>query len=271
MRSFFRRFLLLALVVTCGASAADTGIATISAQIREHAGMHCVLVLVEWHGTRETPLLVADLLETSSRDGRPVVLALEVPRGEHGRLRHYMASAGDAQVRALLGASPFWAIKDDQHDGRRSRDMLDLIEAARALKAQGRDVAVTGVDLDRSNAGNQRRDDAMVTQVRRLHDALLARGRLLVLTGNVHALRVRPARAPAAMQQRPMASQLRDLDIYSVRVDAQRGSAWGCFDRCRPWPLPERDDAQPRASGGVDRLYDLWVFLPQLSVGRLRP
>ena len=149
--------------------------------------------------------------------------------------------------------------------------MRALIEAVRALKVQGRDVAVTAVDVDISAGSNQSRDDAMAARIRQLHDALPRDARLLVLTGNVHAMLSPPAGAPKEMQLRPMASQLRDMDLYSVRVDAGRGNAWGCFERCRPVPLRERPDLQPRVEQGAERTYDLWVFLPQLSAGRVAP
>ncbi len=262
---------LLAITLAMGTQAAEPGIAATATQIHTHAAAHRVLVLGEYHGTRETPLLLAELMEAYSRGGVPVVLALEVPRAEHARLKRYLASNGDAAARAALAAGPFWQIRDDQHDGRRSHDMRALIEAVRVLKSQGRDVAVAGVDVDVSEGGNQSRDDAMAQQVRRLHDALPVDARLLVLTGNVHAMLSPPAGAPKEMQLRPLASQLRDLALYSVRVDAARGNAWGCFERCRAVPLRERSDQQPRVEQGADRTYDLWVFLPQLSVGRLAP
>jgi hypothetical protein len=76
MHSIFRwtTALLLALGVALTAHADDT-----AAQIRQHAGEHRLLVLGEFHGTRETPLLVRQLVDDYSRNG-PVLLALELPR-----------------------------------------------------------------------------------------------------------------------------------------------------------------------------------------------
>lgn len=74
---------------------------------------------------------------------------------------------------------------------------------------------------------------------------------------------------PPEMQMHPMASQLRDLDIYSVRLGAQRGQAWGCAERCMARPLPEQVAPRPRGDTHAERPYDLWVWMPELSVGTL--
>lgn len=90
MHTIFRwtTALILALGMAVTAHADDT-----AAQIRQHAGDHRLLVLGEFHGTRETPLLVRQLVDDYSRTG-PVLLALELPRGETSTLRDYLASDG---------------------------------------------------------------------------------------------------------------------------------------------------------------------------------
>lgn len=256
--------LLLAMLMLPAAHADD-----IATQIRQHAADHRLLVLGEYHGTRETPLLVRRLVDDYGRDGTPVVLALELPRGETPVIAQYLDSNGDDAAGRRLRARRFWAVVDDQHDGRRSRDMLALIEALRVMKAEGRDVRVLGYDVDASEAGNQGRDDAMAAELRRLHQQMPARGRLIVLTGNVHAMLQRPEGAPEEMQLRPMASSLRDLDPYSVRLEALRGESWSCTDRCRARPLPERAARAPRVDTHDRRLYDLVVWMPGLSVAKL--
>lgn len=239
-------------------------------QIRQHAGEHRLLVLGEYHGTRETPLLVRQLVDDYSRDGTPVVLALELPHSEDASLAAYLASEGDADAMAALRARRYWNVLSDRHDGRRSHDMLELIEAVRALREQGRAVQVIGHDVTVSAQGNQVRDDAMAANVRQAYERLPANARLLVLTGNVHAMRQRPADAPPEMQQRPMATALADLDLYSVRLDALKGSIWACLpDVCRSLPLREIPARELRASVEPGRQYDLWVWMPVLSVGRL--
>ncbi len=265
MHSIFRwtSALLLALGMALNAHADDTAV-----QIRQHAGEHRLLVLGEFHGTRETPLLVRQLVDDYSRNG-PVVLALELPRGETPTLRDYLASDGGEQARQQLRRRAFWSVRDDQHDGRRSRDMLAMIESLRVLKSQGRVIEVVGYDVNASKGGNQARDDRMATELRRLYRRLPADARMLVLTGNVHAMLQRPGGAPPEMQMHPMASQLRDLDIYSVRLGAQRGQAWGCAGRCVARSLPEQVATAPRVDADAKRPYDLWVWMPELSVGTL--
>ncbi|AWH16178.1 calcium-binding protein [Stenotrophomonas sp. ZAC14D2_NAIMI4_7] len=265
MHSIFRRTaaLLLALGIAVTAHADDT-----AAQIRQHAADHRMLVLGEFHGTRETPLLVRQLVDDYSRTG-PVVLALELPRGETPTLRDYLASDGGEQARRQLRGRAFWTVRYDQHDGRRSRDMLAMIESLRVLKAQGRVIDVVGYDVNASKGGNQIRDDRMAAELRRLYGRLPDGARMLVLTGNVHAMLQRPAGAPPEMQTQPMASLLRDLDVYSVRLGALRGQAWACADTCVARSLPEQVASGPRVDTHAGRQYDLWVWMPELSVGTL--
>ncbi|TGW16063.1 calcium-binding protein [Stenotrophomonas maltophilia] len=266
MHSIFRwtTALMLALGMAVTAHADDT-----TAQIRQYAADHRMLVLGEFHGTRETPLLVRQLVDDYSRDGAPVLLALELPRAENPTLRDYLASDGGAAARQRLHGRGFWTVRDDQHDGRRSRDMLAMIEDLRALKAQGRVIDVVGYDVDKSYGGNQARDSRMAAELRRLYRRAPAGARMLVLTGNVHAILQRPQSMPPEMQMHPMASQLRDLDIYSVRLGAQRGQTWGCAGGCMARPLREQVATGPRVDADAERPYDLWVWMPELSVGTL--
>ncbi|WP_329924132.1 calcium-binding protein [Stenotrophomonas geniculata] len=265
MHSIFRwtTALLLSLGMAFTAHADDT-----VAQIRHHTADHRMLVLGEFHGTRETPLLVRQLVDDYSRTG-PVLLALELPRGENPTLRDYLASDGGEKARQHLRGRAFWTVRDDQHDGRRSRDMLAMIEDLRALKAQGRAFDVVGYDVNSSDGNNQTRDDRMAAELRRLYRRLPDGARMLVLTGNVHAMLQRPAGAPPEMQTQPMASQLRDLDIYSVRLGALRGQTWACADTCVARSLPEQGATGPRVDAHAGRQYDLWVWMPELSVGTL--
>ncbi len=266
MHSFFRwtTALMLALGMAVTAHADDT-----TAQIRQYAAGHRMLLLGEFHGTRETPLLVRQLVDDYSRNGAPVLLALELPRAENPVLRDYLESDGGAAARQHLHGRAFWTVRDDQHDGRRSRDMLAMIEGLRALKAQGRAIEVVGYDVNHSDGGSQARDDRMAAELRRLYQRLPDGARMVVLTGNVHAMLQRPADAPPEMQIQPMASVLRDLDIYSVRLEALRGHFWGCMDRCKALALLERPARAPEVNTHAGREYDLWVWMPQLSVGTL--
>jgi len=241
-----------------------------AAQIIQHAGDARLIVLGEYHGTAETPRLVAELVERYSRDNAAVRLGLEMPMSENVALARYLRSNGDSEAREALRTTPFWLVKDDQHDGRRSRDMLDLIESIRSLRAQGRNVGVAGYDVESgASNGNEARDAAMATHLHQQFNALPPGARMLVLTGNVHAMRSPPADAPPEMQQRTMASHLLDLPLYSVRLEALSGHFWACVQPCRALPLIERAPRDPELSTAQDRQYDLWIWMPVLSVGTL--
>jgi erythromycin esterase-like protein len=263
---------MMAASMMCGTAVAAPagGVDDTSAQIVTLAGDHRLVVLGEYHGTAETPLLVADLMERYSRHHAPVRLGLELPMSENAALARYLRSNGDADAREALRTSPFWRVKDGQHDGRRSRDMLALIETLRVLRAQGRDVGVAGYDIEISAYDSDvDRDAEMATHVRQQFNALPGAARMLVLTGNVHAMRHPFDDAPPEMQRRTMAAFLLDLPLYSVRVEALRGHSWHCMRPCRAMPLLERAASDPVAETDPDRSYDVWVFLPELSIGTL--
>ena len=268
MKRWMRRAV-LAMTLLCSAAMAAPAPDETATQIMRHAGDHRLVVLGEYHGTAETPLLVAELMERYSRDTAAVRLALELPMSENVALARYLRSDGGADARETLRTSPFWAVKDDQHDGRRSRDMLALIEAVRVLRAQGRDVGVAGYDEETdTSARNDQRDAAMATHLRQQFNALPADARMLVLTGNVHAMRTRSADAPPEMQK-TMAAYLLDLPLYSVRLEALRGHFWACFQPCRAVPLIERPPRAAKEDTDADRQYDLWIWMPALSVATL--
>ncbi|WP_282297083.1 calcium-binding protein [Stenotrophomonas sp. PS02289] len=238
-----------------------------AAQIRAHAGDHRLLVLGELHGTRETPLLVQALLQGYD-EKTPLQLALELPTTENTALAAYMASSGDAAAKHALRNSPYWNVRDHLHDGRRSQDMLDLIEAARALRAQGRDVAVVGFDENTAGEGGPgARDADMAKTLRAEFHALPATGRMIVLTGNVHGSRGQPTYLPYP----PATSLLEGLPLYNVRIEARGGEFWACMGhrKCGTRALIQRDAAPPKVDTRADRSYDLWVFLPRFTVARL--
>ena len=176
--------------------------------IRSEAGSHRMILLGELHGTREIPMLAASLVSAYAAQG-PVLLGLEVHYSEHNAIRRYLSSNGGQEARDELRSSAFWKVDGVQHDGRRSLDALDLIDHVRLLRAQGRDVAVFPFDnASNRSIGSQARDKAMGNRLRVSFRALHG-GRLLVLTGNVHAMLERPSYAPPEMQT-PMGEYLRD-------------------------------------------------------------
>lgn len=236
-----------------------------AAWIAKQAADRRLLLLGEFHGTREIPRLVTRLVQHYAAGG-PVLLGLEIDHREQGALDAYLRSDGGAAARTALGARAWWTRTDDQHDGRRSHDMLDLIEAVRRLRAGGADVALLAYDVnvDPPHADRDARDRAMATSIRVAHDAL-PRGRALVLTGNVHAMKARPSWLPAEAA-RPAGTWLGDLQPFSVRLMAREGTSWGCrAGTCGPRPADGRGARSQRTSGP----YDAVVVLPRFTVARL--
>lgn len=239
----------LAQAKTPAVSTYDGGIDAAVRAVQAHAAGRRLVLLGESHGTREIPDFVHALVSADSAS-RPVVLALEIPHHEQRSLDAYLRSNGDAAARVLLRSRLFWRRSDVHHDGRRSEDMLDLVEDIRRLRARGRDVALLGYDMspDAPRLDRDARDRFMAHVVRTAHDAL-PRGRVLVLGGNVHAMLERPAYAPPQMQT-PMGAHLHDLDPASVRIGARAGQSWivrdgrgqtvpaDFIDRNGPMPLP---------------------------------
>ena len=187
-----------------------------------------LMIIGELHGTSEVPALVAQLAERVSarKDGagkaQPVVLALEWQGHETGH-QAYLASDGTAADRQRLLASPFWT--NAWQDGRASEAMLALLESVRVLARSGRPVQLATFDMEKGQIASDR-DAGMAHNLRAIVQAN-PDARIIALAGNYHA-RQRPG-APWNPDMRFMANYLADLAPYSVDVDAQRGSHWGCF------------------------------------------
>ncbi|MHB8912631.1 MAG: calcium-binding protein [Lysobacter sp.] len=262
--------LVLCLVCASGFArgGADDDFASTAERIRSGASGHRLVLLGETHGTREIPDLIATLVAAYVADG-PVLLGLEIPRSEHAAVTRYLNSDGGEMARGTLRVTPFWAVTDDQHDGRRSEDMLDLIEALRGLRSDGHDVAILPYDVERSfhRFSGDARDEAMAGRVRAAY-AALSRGRLLVLGGNVHAMLRRPTHAPRQMQV-PMGQHLLDLAPYSVRIDANAGQSWACMNPCGPVPVTPNTLQAGAPAGMFAQSYHLQVVLPRFTIARL--
>ncbi|MBD9369896.1 calcium-binding protein [Xanthomonas sp. XNM01] len=262
-----RRLFALCLASACvfqavagGSAARASAVDTLVAE----AGKHRLIMLGEMHGTREIPPLVGEVAEHLSREG-PLLLALEIHASEHASLRAYLDGDGSVAQRDLLRRRPFWSVPQQRNDGRRSEDMLDLVERMRQLRAQGRDVAVLAYDV--ANGGGpigDWRDDAMAAQLRQAFGAL-PRGPMLVLTGNVHAMRLRPSWAPEQMPA-PMTAGLLDLQPVSIEIAAASGEFWACpAAGCGP----QRIVAVPSAGAlPAGEPFDYRIVLPAFSVAR---
>lgn len=242
----------------------DAGIDAATTALLAHAGERRLVLLGESHGTREIPDFVHALVARDSAR-RPVLLALEIPHPEQLSLDAYMRSDGGPVARAALRGRAFWQRDDEHHDGRRSEDMLDLVDDLRRLRADGRDVALLAYDIapEAPRVDGDTRDRFMARIVRAAHDAL-PRGRVVVLGGNVHAMLARPSYAPAEMQV-PMGAHLRDLDPASVRIGARGGQSWIMRDG-RGQAI---DADRIERNGAMAMPYTFGVSLDRFTVARL--
>jgi erythromycin esterase-like protein len=258
-------FALLASLIVPHAIASD--LARAADLVRSEAGSHRLILLGEKHGTQEIPDLVAMLVSSYAAEG-PVLLGLDVPRSEHAAFKRYLDSDGGPKAQGALRSMPFWQVQGIQHDGRRSHDMLDLVEHVRTLRASGHDIAILPYDIAKGDAPDRVVDpdarDRVMADVVRHAWSNLPRGRLLVLGGNVHAMLERPADAPPQMQT-PMGTLLRDLDPYSVDIVARSGAFWACLQPCGPLA----STAGTAVSGPVDGPFRFRVVLERFSVARL--
>lgn len=230
------------------------------------AGNHRLIVIGETHGTRETPAFVGAVAR-SYADRGPLLLALEVDQDEHAILKRYMSGPGD-RLRHEMRQREAWNVPSERNDGRRSEDMLDLIEAMRALRATGHDVAIFPFDTGRWTRGSESRDAAMAMNLRNAYRALPETGRLLVLTGNVHAMAFKPVYCPQC--QTPMTSYLSDLAPFTVRIDALEGQYWACRGgHCGPSEVRTGNASIGRNEVTSDTPYHYWLVLPRFSPARL--
>lgn len=214
-----------------------------------------VLLLGEMHGTVQSPAFVADAACRALHLGRPVTVALEIPREEEPRFAAFLASEGKPADRDSLLAGPFW--QDPYQDGRRSEAMLALIETLRRYRREGRPLQVVLLDKTKF-ASPQERDQAMA-------DALLARigaakdDVVLALTGNVHNRTVRGT--PWNKDFEPMGALVvkRHPGVVALDVSYPGGSAWICTgakpEDCGAREVSGRGDGKPRVvlrDGGAD-------------------
>lgn len=242
----------------------DNGVARAVEALQVHAVGHRLILLGEFHGTREIPRFVQALVERYAAEG-PVVLAVEIPASEQASLDAFLASRGTPADRDAVLQRPWWTRHDDQHDGRRSLDMLDLFDGLRGLRAQGRDVSVLAYDVgeNEQHAGLNWRDHRMATSVRARYRAS-PHARVLMLMGNVHAMLARPTFMTGPVPK-TAGQWLADLKPESVRIGAREGVSLGCIAVCKPYPA----DHSVNANGPAENPYTYGVVLDRFSVARL--
>lgn len=250
----------------------DDSLAAATALVLNAMGEQRLVLLGEMHGTRETPELVAALLDRLVSAGEMPALALEIARQEQPSVDAYLASSGDEEARQQLLKGDLW--QDAMHDGRDSVSMLALLEHVRRLHQTGKAVRVVLFDDMETYAGGVDRDAVMAQNLRA---AVVADpdARMLVLTGNMHAM-VRPSKAQMVdAQGRPWpapkttGAYLADLAPWSLRIDGAEGSMWVCFSTadCGIRPITNGSpQAQPKVDVlGAEEPWDARLLLPRFT------
>jgi hypothetical protein len=205
-----------------------------------------MVMLGEIHGTAEIPAVAGELAArwTQGAGKQPVLLGLEAASTDQARVDRYLASKGAAADRTDLIAGTHWT--EPKHDGRDSRAMAALIERMRALRAAGADISIAMFDAP----GAGERDARMAASLRRAI-AAHPKSRVLVLTGNVHAMTGKPPEmyndGKRFVPPTTMARHLADLHPVSIEFRAMQGDAWVCQDTCgrHAFPTSGRSIAGP--------------------------
>ena len=105
-----------------------------------------------------------------------------------------------------------------------------------------------------------------------LSPSLFGEARIVVVTGNVHAMRLRPGDAPEGFPAQPMTALLQDLKPYSVNVTAARGAYWACGETCGIVEVaPSRGGGREGAGSPFDYRLVLPVFTPIRQVDQIDP
>ncbi|MFZ5440281.1 MAG: TPR end-of-group domain-containing protein [Myxococcota bacterium] len=176
-----------------------------------------LFVFGELHGTRELPAAVGELACHAARRGR-VVVGLELKADPS--FAAFEQLQGEALRRGLL-AGPAWSTP--MQDGRTSTAMLALLERLAGLRAAGAPIELLLFDADAS--GDVTRDQAMAALVR-ARRAATPGATMLVLTGNLHALKTKGSPWKRDDAYEWMSSLLPDATTFDASTPL--GTAWVC-------------------------------------------
>jgi len=209
--------IVLALVAGCGSAPPRLEIPA------QALPRHGTLMLGDWHGTREIPAFVAQLV-ASAAAREPVVLGLEIPTDVGPSIAAYLASDGSPAPRQALLAGAWW--QDAYQDGRRSVAMAELLEAVRALRAAGKSVDVVVFD-----AQTQDSEDREAAMARTLIAARRARpnAAMIVYAGNLHVSKAEVPFRPGH-QWTAMRVAAAGIPLVSLNARWTAGTAWICPD-----------------------------------------
>lgn len=188
-----------------------------------------MILFADLPGTEEIPQFVGEAACQQAVSGIQVVIGLEMPRDEQPALEAFLEGPGKDEDRAHLLARAFW--RRSQQDGHSSAAVLELIEYARELKANGKPVTLFAYDEPTAQASE--RDAAMARNISawRQH---ATNALFLILSSGAHAHFTPPRSWEDVM---PMAVHLRRSEkrLVSLAPAYEGGMAWNCHG-----PGPEK-------------------------------
>jgi len=232
-----------------------------------------VVILGEIPGTVEMPRFAAALACQSLASGKPVTLALEIPREERAEVDSFLASDGSTAARDKLLAAPSWREQES------SVARLELLEWVRIARAARNPIWVTLLDTAGvpavSGASEREREQRMAVALLAALDST-PQSVVIGLVGNPHARLVRDT---SVSPPYPPMSYLveRDLPegstIFALDARFPTGEAWICSggdaSDCGPSAVAGRgkpgDPFRVVLGGDVDRTFNGFYQLPSLT------
>ena len=193
----------------------------------------------ETHGTKQTPAAFGDLVCDALNHGKTVTVGLELPSQMQSVLDAMLGSGDLAAAERALFATPSWSVFAD---GRSSEAMLALLIRLRGLKASYPSLRVVAVEAPWENSPDAK-DVALGNEIKRLV-SLAPQSVLLVLTGNLHGMKLSP------LPYKTSAMYLPPEQVFSLLVVSEGGTAWQSTDKgCGSQPGGTQDKILNRSYG----------------------
>ena len=190
----------------------------------------------------ETQLAFVDLVCAASASGRPVVVALEQNAEGQAGLDAFLASDGGTAAVAGLREALAW--RGPTRDGRSSVAALDMLQALRTLKQEGRIVGVTAFLYwsDKAQAGHEQLMANGIADAATAHPDALVVG----LMGNYHAMKAaRPGQD--GVSYRLAADPFPPGQGVRPYITPRGGTAWFCSQGgCMTRPVRGTQERRPR-------------------------
>ena len=258
-------FLFLLLMSTCSMAGDRTGATPtlqgcVAPEGLDKVANTSVLVFGEYHGTQEMPSLFFDAVcaLTQHHADKRILIGLELSESLRVALDRDLTKHHEAALSAVR-ADPFWIAFGD---GRRSAQMLGLIERLIALAAADARVRVVAIE----NRGIDSEGAKYFAEQIQAHKADHA----LVLIGNAHARKLPIQGRDVA----PFAQTLGKLGqtVTALDIEAGSGEFWGCTrpGECAPRPVVAKsrgDNAFVELRSCRDACpFDGVLFVPRVSV-----